>query len=259
MERNLGRFDRRSVPLGESRAAAVAVVVVPGEAGSAAVLLTRRASGLRRHGGQWAIPGGRLDPGETPEIAALRELEEEVGLALPPDAILGSPGRLSDPLGLRDHPRRGLGHRPQTPSARTRARWPGSTASRFDDLLDPENLVIQSIPQSDRPVLALSLLGTLIYAPRRRSCTSSPRWRCWTGDPGGPLRAAGVRVAVRSVGPVGSRPLLNQLLSEVVIKSGHCVIAGLSRHRSENGISKVWDHAGPALEDQRPLRLPPQK
>ena len=59
----------------------------------AALILTRRARHLRRHAGQWALPGGRLDPGETPEISALRELEEEVGLALPPDAILG---RLDD-------------------------------------------------------------------------------------------------------------------------------------------------------------------
>src|SRR4029077_10358444 len=93
LERNLAAFPRRSVALGESRAAAVAVVVVPGEDGRAAVLLTRRASGLRRHGGQGGPPGGRLDPGETPETAALRELEEEVGLALPPASILG---RLDD-------------------------------------------------------------------------------------------------------------------------------------------------------------------
>lgn len=59
----------------------------------AALILTRRATHLRRHAGQWALPGGRLDPGETPEESALRELEEEVGLTLPPAAILG---RLDD-------------------------------------------------------------------------------------------------------------------------------------------------------------------
>src|ERR1700710_2030115 len=62
LEGHLASFPRRSVELGESRAAAVAVVVVPGEEGRAAVLLTRRAAGLRRHGRQWALPGGRLDP-----------------------------------------------------------------------------------------------------------------------------------------------------------------------------------------------------
>ncbi len=58
-----------------------------------ALLLTRRAADLRRHAGQWALPGGRMDAGETPEQAALRELAEEVGLVLDPSAVLG---RLDD-------------------------------------------------------------------------------------------------------------------------------------------------------------------
>ncbi|MEM6710150.1 MAG: CoA pyrophosphatase [Pseudomonadota bacterium] len=58
-----------------------------------ALLLTRRPAHMRRHAGQWALPGGRLDPSETPAQAALRELEEEVGLSLGDDAILG---RLDD-------------------------------------------------------------------------------------------------------------------------------------------------------------------
>jgi 8-oxo-dGTP pyrophosphatase MutT (NUDIX family) len=58
-----------------------------------ALLLTRRASDLRAHAGQWAMPGGRIDDGETPEAAALRELHEEVGLMLHAQAVLG---RLDD-------------------------------------------------------------------------------------------------------------------------------------------------------------------
>ena len=57
--------------------------------GHTALLLTRRAAGLRAHRGQWALPGGRCDAGETPVEAALRELHEELGLALGPDAVLG--------------------------------------------------------------------------------------------------------------------------------------------------------------------------
>jgi len=45
------------------------------------VLLTRRADTLRSHTGQVAFPGGRCDPGETPWQTALREAEEEIGLA----------------------------------------------------------------------------------------------------------------------------------------------------------------------------------
>jgi mutator protein MutT len=58
-----------------------------------ALLLTRRAHKLRSHAGQWAMPGGRIDAGETPEQAALRELAEEVGLVLVAGAVLG---RLDD-------------------------------------------------------------------------------------------------------------------------------------------------------------------
>lgn len=59
----------------------------------AALILTRRAETLRRHAGQWALPGGRVDAGETPEETALRELHEEVDLRLPDAAVLG---RLDD-------------------------------------------------------------------------------------------------------------------------------------------------------------------
>jgi 8-oxo-dGTP pyrophosphatase MutT (NUDIX family) len=51
------------------------------EAGEARVVLTRRSSGLRNHTGEVSLPGGRLDPGETPAAAAVREAHEEVGLA----------------------------------------------------------------------------------------------------------------------------------------------------------------------------------
>ena len=73
------------------RPAAVAVVIVGGGLnGEACVLLTRRPAHLNRHSSQFALPGGRLDDGETPIIAALRELEEELGLSLGTDAILGT-------------------------------------------------------------------------------------------------------------------------------------------------------------------------
>ncbi|RYF39242.1 MAG: CoA pyrophosphatase [Comamonadaceae bacterium] len=107
IQRKLSAFGVHSLHAGERRCAAVALTVVEEGWGAnlsgfpepaawstrAAVLLTRRAAGLRNHPGQWALPGGSMDAGEEPEEAALRELQEEVGLQLAPGAVLG---RLDD-------------------------------------------------------------------------------------------------------------------------------------------------------------------
>jgi mutator protein MutT len=99
----LARLDRLEATVPTHRPAAVALTLIQEGTGaqlnfvespagwseSAAILLTRRAAGLRAHAGQWALPGGRIDAGESAEEAALRELREEVGLELPPSAILG--------------------------------------------------------------------------------------------------------------------------------------------------------------------------
>ncbi|MBR1091610.1 CoA pyrophosphatase [Bradyrhizobium manausense] len=71
------------------RAAVVVALTESDDGDDTAFLLTRRASSLRSHRGQWALPGGRCDAGETPVEAALRELDEELALKLPPDAVLG--------------------------------------------------------------------------------------------------------------------------------------------------------------------------
>jgi 8-oxo-dGTP pyrophosphatase MutT (NUDIX family) len=164
LRENLTRFEKRSAPMAERRPAAVALVVQPEKRGNAAFFLTRRASGLKRHGGQWALPGGRLDPGESAEDAALRELEEELGFVLTSEHILGR---------LDDFPTRsgfvitpvvlwGAADAELRPDPREVA---GVYLVPVADLLDPGNLVLHSIPQSDRPVLALAILNTLIYTP----------------------------------------------------------------------------------------------
>jgi len=81
-------FERAGGPL---KQAAVLVPIVARPEG-ATVILTRRADTLSSHTGQIAFPGGRLDPGETPVQAALREAWEEIRLA--PGAV--------EPLGLSD-------------------------------------------------------------------------------------------------------------------------------------------------------------
>lgn len=84
----MARFERRGLERPELKRAAVAITIVPEVTGST-FLLTRRAATLRGHAGQWALPGGRAEPGEAPGRAARRELGEELGLSLGDEAELG--------------------------------------------------------------------------------------------------------------------------------------------------------------------------
>jgi mutator protein MutT len=161
---HLSRHPRQAEPHQGRRPAAVAVVLLPDQRARPCFLLTRRAGGLRRHAGQWALPGGRLDPGETPEQAALRECREEVGLALPESAVLG---RLDDYA-----TRSGFVITPvvlwsDSPGA-LRAD-PAEVAEIHEvpiaELERPGVPHLRRIPESDRPVLSIPLVGTHIHAP----------------------------------------------------------------------------------------------
>jgi 8-oxo-dGTP pyrophosphatase MutT (NUDIX family) len=91
---HLAVFDPSTQDTAGLRAAAVTIAVIPATAaGHAGFLLTQRPETLNRHAGQFALPGGRIDAGERDIEAALRELEEELGLRVPESAVLG---RLDD-------------------------------------------------------------------------------------------------------------------------------------------------------------------
>lgn len=88
----LAAHEPRSLEIEGFRRASVLVPLLYGPDGTE-LLFTVRAARLKSHAGEIAFPGGRVDPGETHLQAALRETEEEVGLHVSPDQVLG---RLSD-------------------------------------------------------------------------------------------------------------------------------------------------------------------
>jgi 8-oxo-dGTP pyrophosphatase MutT (NUDIX family) len=207
---HLARHERRTVTDPTKRHAAVAVVLVDSEAGEdrvdpapvddwiagrpmetgldgrmvgvsggASFLLCRRASRLNSHAAQWALPGGRLDPGETVVDAALRELDEEVGLRLPESSVLGL---------LDDYPTRS-GY-VMTPVVI----WGGG---RLDPRPAPDEVVAVyrvglhqlqradsprfiTIPESPRPVVQMPLGNDLIHAPTG-AVLLQLRWLCLEG------------------------------------------------------------------------------
>lgn len=194
---HLTRHERRAHPLDGRRHAAVAIVVVDsdaerhgvdeapvdvaslavipadvtgldgqmtGVAGGASFLLCRRAATLRSHARQWALPGGRCDPGETVVQTALRELHEELGLELGEDAVLGV---------LDDYPTRsgyvitpvvvwGGGDVDLTPN-------PSEVAYVYriglHELCRADSPRFAQIPESEHPVVQVPLGGDIIHAP----------------------------------------------------------------------------------------------
>ena len=123
-----------------------------------------RAAGLRSHGGQWALPGGRCDAGETPVAAALRELAEELGLIASPEAVLGL---------LDDYPTRsGYLITPVilwAANGRTLRPNPDEVASvhriGLDTILADDAFDFTVIPESTRRVVRFHAREGLIHAP----------------------------------------------------------------------------------------------
>jgi 8-oxo-dGTP pyrophosphatase MutT (NUDIX family) len=204
----LAGHDRRTVTDPTKRHAAVAVVLVDSEvgedrvdpapvddwldgqplpeadldgrmvdvSGGAAFLLCRRTSRLRSHAAQWALPGGRLDPGETAVDAALRELDEEVGVGLSDSSVLGllddyptRSGYVITPVVIWGGGRLDLRPAPDEVVAVYRV---GLHQLQRDD--SPRFI---TIPESPRPVVQIPLGNDLIHAPTG-AVLLQLRWLC---------------------------------------------------------------------------------
>jgi 8-oxo-dGTP pyrophosphatase MutT (NUDIX family) len=165
--RRCAAFSRTPAPdMHDLTRAAVAVTLLESDDGSGetAFVLTMRRRDLRAHKGQYALPGGRCDEGETAAAAALRELEEEVGLRLRADDVLGM---------LDDYPTRS-GYlitpvviwaeqaQPLVPNLEEVAsvhRVPLAEIARADAI------DFVRIPESDRRVIRIRMNGSLVHAP----------------------------------------------------------------------------------------------
>lgn len=194
---NLGRHRRLELPLDGRRRAAVAILLVDsspgsdavdpyratqeemsvipsdisgldgrmaGVAGGASFVLCRRSAGLNRHASQWALPGGRLDAGESPVDAALRETDEEIGVRLGPDSVLGVLDDYATRSGYVITPVVVWGG-----SDVEIIPHPGEVLAAYriglHELARDDSPRFVTIPESDRPVVQVPLGGDLIHAP----------------------------------------------------------------------------------------------
>ncbi|MGM4915802.1 NUDIX domain-containing protein [Tardiphaga sp. 813_E8_N1_3] len=158
------RTDEGRYASGLKRAAVALVMAEAAPELETSLLLTLRASGLRAHSNQWAPPGGRCDPGETPVQAAIRELHEELGLQLTRDDVIGV---------LDDYPTRsGYLITPVVMWAQDSVQLmpnPDEVASvhriALSELARPQAFDFIAIPESDRRLIRYSHFGHFIHAP----------------------------------------------------------------------------------------------
>jgi len=97
--KNLQGFERASPAAyvtgdlsGDTSLTSAAVVLAVSKltaSSDAGIYLTLRSSKLRKHAGQFALPGGKLDANESEQQAALRELSEELGISIDVSQIIG--------------------------------------------------------------------------------------------------------------------------------------------------------------------------
>lgn len=163
IQSHIHQFDDRRAPEGDLKHAAVSVIVI-GHGAEAAFLITKRSPRLNAHSGQWALPGGRVDTGETPLQAALREMQEEINVDLTADHLLGTLDDYPTRSGYRITPYVFWAGDEITPEPN-----PSEVASihrvLLKDLAHAETPEFATIPESERPLIRLNIVNTQVHAP----------------------------------------------------------------------------------------------
>ncbi|HZN15386.1 MAG TPA: CoA pyrophosphatase [Acidimicrobiales bacterium] len=163
--RNLQSFERVAVtPRPDQRHSAVVLCVVVDGHDEDCLVITRRASKLRNHAGQYALPGGRIDDGETAVAAALREMHEEVGLESSEADVVGVLDDYVTRSGFVITPVVVAG-----PPSVTLVANPDEVAEIYlvpiRDLDHPDAPRLLTIEESDQPVIQMPMRGGWIHAP----------------------------------------------------------------------------------------------
>jgi 8-oxo-dGTP pyrophosphatase MutT (NUDIX family) len=143
-------------PTRDVREAAVAIVLLPTDSGHTELPVIVRNTALRNHAGQFGLPGGRIEPGESPESAARRELHEELGVRIPASGVVGRLAAADTTSGYRIHPIVLFSDEPVTLHPD-----PGEVAEVHRITLDEVDRAVEH----DAAMDALAVLGTVIYAP----------------------------------------------------------------------------------------------
>ncbi|MCC6918445.1 MAG: CoA pyrophosphatase [Alphaproteobacteria bacterium] len=164
--KRVAAFPHQEQDARDLKRAAVCIAIAESEddSGQASFLLTRRQSSLRAHSGQWALPGGRCDAGETHVQTALRELEEEIGLKLGEGMVMGTLDAY--------HSRSGYAITPVIVWAGMKPRItpnPDEVAAVYRiplaQIAAEQAAIFITIPESERPVIRLAVRDRHIHAP----------------------------------------------------------------------------------------------
>ena len=142
-------LDRDLDPSHAITPAAVLVAVVDRD--EPTVILTVRTENVRRHPGQIAFPGGRIDPGDDgPVAAALREAEEEIGLSRAAVEVIGVADRYRTVTGFEVTPVVGV-----VPPGLVFTAQPTEVAAIFEAplhyLLEPEHQHVRTVEWQGAP------------------------------------------------------------------------------------------------------------